>query len=216
MPELKEGQILTLDDIQNNSYTYKDKTIKFERDPNFQNVYTAKTELSQEEKDAGSLERVFTYNAGTASGTVTSYVLPPNTPVFQQLSDSEKLTRLNSLAFQHNTNEPVDTGDNLDTVLQKNLTTIQPSNKEELQQFQQKQAKALKQQEKEEVKQLKETKKIDAPSNPTEGQAQNKEGGSSKSSSSSSKGTSQNEKDKQINDQIKDEINLAEIKAADA
>lgn len=175
MPELKEGQILTLDEIQNNTYTYRGQELKFEKSDVSPSVFTAKTTLSQEEKDQGNLERHFAFNAGTASGTVISYVAPPDTGVFKELSDSEKVTKLNSIAYQHNTNEPVDTGDGLDTVLQKNLLTAQPAKQEDFEKVQKQQLKALKTQEGDEEKKLsQQTKKVDAPVNPQEGQIQNK------------------------------------------
>lgn len=134
MPELKAGAILTLDQISTLNFTYKGKDIKFERSESNPNVFTARTYLTQEEKEAGNLDTAFTFNAGVAVGEVSAYQLAPETPEFQKLTDAEKFTKLNSVAFTHNTSEPVDTGDGLDTVLQRPYTTKQPQNQEELNQ----------------------------------------------------------------------------------
>jgi len=132
MPELRDGQVLTLDQIQNDKFTYNGKELKFEKTESNQNVYEAKLEPSEQEKQAGSLARAFSINIGAAQGVVTSYVLAPEAEGFEDLTDSEKITKLNSLEYQHQTNEPTDVGDSLDVVLEKNLGTPQPQNKQEL------------------------------------------------------------------------------------
>lgn len=132
MPEIRDGQILNLDQIKNNQFTYKGKEVKFEQNENNPNVYEGKIVSSDEEKKAGNLESSFSFNIGTAQGVVSLYTAPPDSEDFQDLTDSEKVTKLNSLGFQHNTNEPTDVGEGLDAVLEKNMGKAQPQNKEEL------------------------------------------------------------------------------------
>jgi hypothetical protein len=132
MPEIRDGQIFTLDEIKSNQFTYRGKEVKFEQNENNPNVYEGKIELSDEEKQAGNPERSFSFNIGTAQGIVSLYTAPPDTEDFQDLTDSEKVTKLNSIEYQHNTTEPTDTGEGLDAVLEKDMGKAQPQNKEEL------------------------------------------------------------------------------------
>lgn len=130
MPEIKDGSILAISTIEGNNFTFNGKPIKFEQDKNSPTLYTARTQLSKQEKDAGNLETALTFSVGDATGIISAVTCPPETEDFKDLTDSEKITKLNSIAYQHNTIEPTDVGVGLDGVLQKSYSgdeTVRPA-----------------------------------------------------------------------------------------
>jgi hypothetical protein len=144
--ELKEGLILTLDQVKTDSFTYKGKEIKLEQDENNPLVFRGQTKLSKKEEEAGNLNTAFVYNAGLASGTVNSYTVIPETDDFKDLTDSEKVTKLNSIEYQFG-KEPTDQGEQLDHVLQNSVDTTPSQDKQTQQQQQQQQQKESQQKE---------------------------------------------------------------------
>ena len=128
MPELREGLILTVDQVKNGSFTFKGKEVKLEQDKNNPLVFTGQTKLTEDQVKAGNLNVGFTYNAGIATGTVNSYTVIPDTDDFKDLNDAEKVTKLNSIEYQFGT-EPTDTGNQLDHVLQNSVDTTPSQDK---------------------------------------------------------------------------------------
>lgn len=129
MPELREGLILTVDQVKNGSFTFKGKEVKLEQDKNNPLVFTGQTKLTEDQVKAGNLNVGFTYNAGIATGTVNSYTVIPDTDDFKDLNDAEKVTKLNSIEYQFGT-EPTDTGNQLDHVLQNSVDTTPSQDKQ--------------------------------------------------------------------------------------
>lgn len=136
--ELKEGLILTLDQVKTDSFTYKGKEIKLEQDENNPLVFRGQTKLSKEEEKAGNLNTAFVYNAGLASGVINASIVIPDTDDFRDLNDAEKVTKLNSIEYQFGT-EPTDQGNQLDAVLQTSVDATPSQDKQQQQGQQQKQ-----------------------------------------------------------------------------
>jgi hypothetical protein len=129
---LNDGLILTVDRVQNETFTFRGKEIKLEQDENNPLLFTARTNLSQEEKETGTRDFAFTYNVGVASGTVAAYPLPPDDdPQLNDLTDSEKVTKVNSLAYQFKMAEPTDRGNQLDKALQNSVDTTPAQDKQQ-------------------------------------------------------------------------------------
>jgi hypothetical protein len=138
MTDLREGLILTVEQVKTGSFTYKGKEIKLEQDENNPLVFRGQTKLSKKEEEAGNLNTAFVYNAGLASGVVNTSIVIPDTDDFKDLTDSEKVTKLHSIEYQFGT-EPTDDGKQLDHVLQNSVDTTPAQDKQTQQQQQQKQ-----------------------------------------------------------------------------
>lgn len=236
MTQLIDGLVLTANRVQNETFIFRGKEVRFERNENNPNILTARTNLSQEEKDAGNLDFAFTFNIGEAEGTIAVNPLPPEDERFDNLNDSEKLTKLNSVPFQYNTIEPTDVGEQLDTVLQKSYSESDTAKQTQKTQGQQQGSSEIKitltsdqiQQLQQNEQDPKEKPKYEPDARQkanmevsknvgggTSNEEQEEEGDGKTKSKSRSK-SNQSQKDKELNDQIKEEINLAEVKAADA
>jgi hypothetical protein len=131
--ELREGLILTLDQVKTDSFTYRGKEVKLEQDENNPLVFRGQTKLSKKEEEAGNLNVAFVYNAGLATGSVNSYNVIPDTDDFKDLNDAEKVTRLHSIEYQFG-KEPTDQGEQLDHVLQNSVDTTPAQDKQQKQQ----------------------------------------------------------------------------------
>ena len=128
MTELKNGLILTQSKVKNTKFTFNGKDIELKQDENNPLLYTARSSLTEDEKKAGNRDYEFFLNFGDAEGVVSVNILPPqleNDPEFKDLNDAEKLTKLNSIAYQYKTSEPTDIGKGLDEVLQTSVSTPQ-------------------------------------------------------------------------------------------
>src|SRR5580765_5936892 len=128
MTELKAGLILTQSKVKNTKFTFNGKDIELKQDENNPLLYTARSSLTEDEKKAGNRDYEFFLNFGDAEGVVSVNILPPkleNDPDFKDLNDAEKLTKLNSIAYQYKTTEPTDIGKGLDEVLQTSVNVPQ-------------------------------------------------------------------------------------------
>ena len=128
MTELKNGLILTQSKVKNTKFTFNGKDIELKQDENNPLLYTARSSLTEDEKKAGNRDYEFFLNFGDAEGVVSVNILPPkleNDPEFKDLNDAEKLTKLNSIAYQYKTSEPTDIGKGLDEVLQTSVNVPQ-------------------------------------------------------------------------------------------
>jgi hypothetical protein len=104
--EIKDGQQLDIGSVKSGGdFTYKGKSLKFEQPDkeNNPNLYKAKVEFSDEEKKLGNKDQVITVlGPRTVEGTisVTDALLDD-----ENLTDAEKFTLMNSLAYQTGTPE---------------------------------------------------------------------------------------------------------------
>jgi len=130
MTELKSGLILTQSKVKNTKFTFNGKDIELKQDENNPLLYRARSSLTEDEKKAGNRDCEFFLNFGDAEGVVSVNLLPPqleNDPEFKDLNDAEKLTKLNSIAYQYKTSEPTDVGKGLDETLQTSVN-VPPQN----------------------------------------------------------------------------------------
>ena len=113
--EINNGLLVSLERLlsDNEEVTYRGKTVKFEQSEKNPMVYTAQTKISDEEKKAGNSDYRFIFSVEDALGKVTVQKVIPEevekSDEFKDLTDSEKVTKLNSIAYQHRKQEPTDT-----------------------------------------------------------------------------------------------------------
>jgi hypothetical protein len=127
MPELKDGLILTQSKLAAGNFTHNGKHIELKQDENNPLLFSAQETLTKEEKEAGNQEFAFYLNFGESEATVRKVLSPSQLdkdPAFKDLTDSEKITKLNSIKHQFGS-EPTDVGAGLDEVLQKSVKTPQ-------------------------------------------------------------------------------------------
>ena len=101
MTEIKDGLVLPLSRLLNDQLTFKGRDITFELVDEQNQVYKASTNLSEEEKKHNR-DMEFIYSLSEASGTVVANLVPlqNNDPEFEGLTDSERITKANSLSYQ--------------------------------------------------------------------------------------------------------------------
>jgi len=110
--ELNNGQTVSLDTIRSGGLTVKGKPLNLEQDENDPNLYTAKIEYTDEEKEeTGAKDLFVTYSLNEPVGTVVIVDALPESDAFKDLTDAEKFTKMNSLEFQTGKPEPTQLAD---------------------------------------------------------------------------------------------------------
>ena len=120
MTEINDGLVLPLSRVLNEQLTYRGKEIKFELIDDKNQVYKGSTNLSEEEKKHNR-DVEFIYSLAEASGTIIANLVPlkNNDPEFDNLTDSERITKANSLTYQTRQPEPTDLGNKFNPTLDK-------------------------------------------------------------------------------------------------
>lgn len=165
MTEIRDGMETSLSKILA-SPTFRGEELKFEKSPDNDLVYIANTNISDEAKKAGNFNYQILFSLAESIGTVRINHTPisagDDDPEFKDLTDAERVTKRNSLAFQRGIPEPQQDGTHLDEALGKALSA-KPEDSEQA-----KQDKRLKEEQKRQQQEQQESKKQEQEANKQE------------------------------------------------